>query len=68
MAINIIVVPDDAALGGDFRPLNVRALEQNMLIMAQDNLRMYVRETTWGALKQGYELTKRAEADRKAGR
>lgn len=57
----VIVVPDDAVMANNFRPLNVRKLEQNTFIMAQDSLRMYVRETTWKALLDSYKLTAKAK-------
>lgn len=59
--VNVIVVPDDdteALLLGTITPGMLKQLTQSNVLMSNDSLRMYVRETQWAAMKDSFKLMK----------
>ena len=56
--VNVIIVPDDneEAIRQKIAPGILAALGPNNVVMSNDSLRMYVRETHWEALKDSFEL------------
>ena len=59
--VNVIVLPDDAEQAAYYRPDMVAMVTQNMFAMSNDNLRMYVRQSTWDAMQQSLALTNKAK-------
>jgi hypothetical protein len=52
----VIVVPDDDIDGSKYPPGILSMLGPNDILMSNDSLRMYVRQSQWDKMKDSFKL------------